>query len=57
MTRVNDPITINKTVVRNRLTMAPTVKFDFAGADAMATEQHIQHYKERARSGILCQWH
>ena len=27
MAHVNDPITINKTVVKNRLTMAPTVKF------------------------------
>ena len=56
MTRVNDPITINKTVIRNRLTMAPTVKFDFAGADALVSEKHIQHYKERAEHGcgLIC---
>ena len=47
MARVNDPITINKTIIKNRMTMAPTVKFDFAGVDGKVTEKHIQHYKER----------
>ncbi|WP_330370227.1 oxidoreductase [Butyrivibrio sp. MC2021] len=49
-------MTINKIVVRNRLTMAPTVKFDFAGADAFVSEKHIQHYKERAEHGcgLIC---
>ncbi len=56
MTRVNDPITINKTAIRNRLTMAPTVKFDFAGPDGLATNKHIEHYKERAEHGcgLIC---
>ena len=56
MTRVNDPIMINKTLVRNRLTMAPTVKFDYAGEDGKATEKHIEHYKERAEHGcgLIC---
>ena len=52
MARVNDPITINKTIIKNRMTMAPTVKFDFAGEDGKVTEKHIQHYKERAEGGI-----
>ena len=33
MAKVNDPIVINGTRVKNRLTMAPTVKFDYAGED------------------------
>ncbi|MBR4731827.1 MAG: NADH:flavin oxidoreductase [Lachnospiraceae bacterium] len=56
MTRVNDPIVINQTKLRNRLTMAPTVKFDYAGADGKATEKHIEHYRERAAHGcgLIC---
>ena len=48
MTRVNDPITINKTVIKNRLTMAPTVKFDYAGADGKVTKKQIITEKERS---------
>ena len=36
MAKVSDPIIINKTRVKNRLTMAPTVKFDYAGDDGNA---------------------
>ncbi len=56
MAKVTDPIIINKTTVKNRLTMAPTVKFDFAGADGKATEKHIEHYRERAAHGcgLIC---
>ncbi len=48
---VSDPITVNKTVLKNRLTMAPTVKFDYAGEDASVTEKHIEHYGKRAKGG------
>ena len=48
---VSDPITVNKTVLKNRLTMAPTVKFDYAGEDARVTEKHIEHYGKRAKGG------
>ena len=56
MTRVSDPILIHKTMIKNRLTMAPTVKFDYAGPDGMVTEKHIQHYRERAEHGcgLIC---
>ena len=56
MTKVTDPITINKTGVKNRLTMAPTVKFDYAGADGKVTQKHIDHYKARAEHGcgLIC---
>ena len=56
MTKVNDPIVINQKTVKNRITMAPTVKFDFAGADGMVTEKHIGHYRKRAEGGcgLIC---
>ena len=56
MIKVNDPITINKTVVKNRITMAPTVKFDYAGPDGCVTEKHISHYRKRAEHGcgLIC---
>ncbi len=56
MAKVSDPITINKTVVKNRITMAPTVKFDMAGADGKVTPDHVKHYKERAEHGcgLIC---
>ena len=56
MAHISDPIIINKTVIKNRLTMAPTVKFAFAGADGKVTEKHIDHYTERAEHGcgLIC---
>lgn len=56
MTRVNDGITINKTYIKNRLTMAPTVKFDYAGPDGKVTEKHVEHYRKRAEHGcgLIC---
>ena len=56
MSAISDSITINKTVLKNRLTMAPTVKFDYAGEDARVTEKHIEHYKKRAKGGcgLIC---
>ena len=53
--KASDPITINKTTLRNRITMAPTVKFDYAGEDGKATEKHIEHYRERSvYTGLVC---
>ena len=56
MAKVTDKIIINGKTVKNRITMAPTVKFDFAGPDGMVTEKHISHYTERAESGagLIC---
>ncbi len=56
MIKASDPIIINKTRVKNRLTMAPTVKFDYAGADGRVTKRHIEHYRERAEHGcgLIC---
>ena len=52
MASVNDSIIINGKTIKNRLTMAPTVKFDFAGEDGKVTEKHISHYTERAEGGV-----
>ena len=52
MTLVSDPIIIRGKTIKNRMTYAPTVKFDYAGDDGKVTEKHIQHYKERAEHGI-----
>ena len=56
MTKVNDKLQIRNKVLKNRLTMAPTVKFDFAVEDGKATEKHIRHYSERAehQCGLIC---
>ena len=52
MTLVSDPIIIRGKTIKNRMTYAPTVKFDFAGDDGKVTQKHIDHYKERAEHGI-----
>jgi 2,4-dienoyl-CoA reductase-like NADH-dependent reductase (Old Yellow Enzyme family) len=52
MARVNDPIIINGIRIKNRLTMAPTVKFDYAGEDGQLTLRHLVHYLEREEGGI-----
>ena len=56
MRLVSDSIVINKKTVKNRLAMAPTVKFDYAGADGKVTEKHIEHYRKRAEGsvGLIC---
>ena len=56
MAKVNDTIEINGKKIKNRLTVAPTVKFDFAGEDGKVTDKHIVHYTERAEggAGLIC---
>ena len=56
MSKVNDPIIINGITVKNRLTMAPTVKFDMAGEDGLVTPEHVRHYHDRAKGGfgLIC---
>jgi len=46
----NSPIQIGKRTIKNRITMAPTVKF-YAGEDGIATEEFARHYEERAAHG------
>lgn len=46
----NLPIKIGKRTIKNRVTMAPTVKF-FASEDGMVTQDFVDHYEKRAKSG------
>lgn len=51
MAEVNAPIKIGNRVCKNRITMAPTVKFS-AGDDGIVTEDFVKHYEERAKHGV-----
>ncbi len=48
MAKATDPIAIGKRTAKNRVTMAPTVKF-IAGEDGRVTEDFVVHYAERAK--------
>lgn len=50
MSIANTPIRIGKKEAKNRITMAPTVKF-VAGQDGMVTEFFVRHYALRAKHG------
>lgn len=50
MTDPGSAITIGKRIMKNRITMAPTVKF-YAGEDGMVTDEFVKHYEERAAHG------
>lgn len=51
----NSPIQIGKKTSKNRITMAPTVKFN-AGEDGMVTDFFVNHYALRAKHGcgLIC---
>lgn len=51
MSNANSPIQIGKKTMKNRITMAPTVKF-YAGEDGMVTDYFVEHYAERAAHGV-----
>jgi len=50
MAKASDPIKIGKRICKNRITMAPTVKFA-AGDDGLVTEDFVKHYELRAAHG------
>lgn len=50
MTDPKTPIRIGKKTMKNRVTMAPTVKF-YAGEDGMVSDFFVRHYGERAEHG------
>lgn len=56
MNTIASSITIGKFTVKNRITMAPTVKFDYTDDSALATQKHIDHYTLRANGGqgLIC---
>ena len=51
-----DKIKIGSYELKNRITMAPTVKFDYTDDSGLASEKHIAHYRERAEGGfgLIC---
>lgn len=56
MSKITDAIKIGSFTVKNRITMAPTVKFDYTDDTGVVTEKHIQHYTLRAKGGqgLIC---
>lgn len=56
MAKINSPIKIGSVTLKNRITFAPTVKFDFTDDSAVANERLVQHYTERAKGGcgLIC---
>ena len=56
MAKTNSPIQIGTHTLRNRITFAPTVKFDFTDDSGMVTEKLVSHYVERAKGGcgLIC---
>ena len=56
MLKVDSPIKIGSHTLRNRITFAPTVKFDFTDDSGKANEKLISHYVERAKggTGLIC---
>lgn len=49
------PIRIGKQIIKNRITMAPTVKFT-AGDDGKVTDFFVKHYSLRVQHGcgLIC---
>ncbi len=51
----DEPVRIGQKTIKNRITMAPTVKFT-AGEDGLVTDFFVDHYALRARHGcgLIC---
>lgn len=56
MKKINTPIKIGSKTVKNRITYAPTVKFDWTDTSGMPTERFARHYEDRAKggAGLIC---
>ena len=56
MTRVDTPIKIGSYTLHNRITFAPTVKFDYTDDSGKANDKLVAHYTERAKGGcgLIC---
>ena len=51
MKKINTPLKINSKIIKNRITFAPTVKFDWTDTSGIATERFAKHYEDRAEGG------
>ena len=56
MVTVGTPIKINSHTVKNRLTFAPTVKFDWTDESGLVIDKFVRHYEDRAKynCGLIC---
>lgn len=56
MTKISDEIKIGKKICKNRITFAPTVKFDFTDKTGLVTDKLVKHYVDRAKggTGLIC---
>lgn len=54
--KASDKIVIGRKEIKNRITMAPTVKFDYTDGSGMVTDKLVEHYKKRAQGGfgLIC---
>lgn len=56
MSKVADSIKIGGFTLKNRITFAPTVKFELTDETGLVTDALIEHYRERAKggTGLIC---
>ena len=56
MITANTPVRIGTKTAKNRITMAPTVKFDWSDDSGIVTERSVRHYAARAEhgAGLIC---
>ena len=52
----SDKVKIGQFTLKNRITMAPTVKFDYTDETGNVTDKYIEHYRKRALGGfgLIC---
>ncbi len=55
-TKAAEPIRIGSKIVKNRVTFAPTVKFDWTDDSGIAIDRFRRHYELRAAggTGLIC---
>ena len=51
-TKAAEPIRIGNITVKNRVTFAPTVKFDWTDETGVAIDRFRRHYEDRAKGGV-----
>ena len=56
MSKVDSTIKIGSFTLKNRITMAPTVKFDYTDDSGLVTDKLVEHYEKRAKggAGLIC---
>ena len=52
MKKINTSLKINSKIIKNRITYAPTVKFDWNDSSGKPTQRFAKHYEDRAEGGV-----